>query len=162
MLATLATMWLLSSPAPSPAPAAPAPLKVMAFNVLYQGADDAASVKAIADHAPDVLCLTELTQPFVKTFEAKLSKDYPYRHFETAKGTWGVGLASKFPIAAAGTTPVPPLKLPALEAQLSIRGQTVAVSCVHLNPPAGKHKKSDGLTTTAPPRNISVRAEPQP
>lgn len=148
MLETLAAVMLLANPPPA--------VKVMAFNVLYKGADDAASVKAIASRAPDVLCLTELTDPFVKAFDAKLKSDYPYRHFETTQGTWGVGLASKFPIVSVASTPVPPLKLPAMEAQLSVRGQTLAVTCVHLNPPAGKHKKSDSFTTTLE-KNADVR-----
>ena len=38
-------------------------LHVMAFNVLFEGADDAKSVQAIADEDPDVVCLTELTPP---------------------------------------------------------------------------------------------------
>ncbi len=150
MLVTLAALVLAAAPAPAP------PLKVMAFNVLYLGADDARSVAAIADEAPDVVCLTELTDGFVKTFEARLAADYPYQHFVTTKGTWGVGIASKHPIVSASVTAVPPVKIPAMEARLTMGGRLVSLTCVHLMPPVGKHRKSDGFFTTLE-KNAEVR-----
>ena len=80
---------------------AEAPLKLMAFNVLSRGSDDAASVEAIETEAPEVVCLTELTPHFVTAFQGALSKTYPYRAFVPQAGTWGVGFASKRPLAQA-------------------------------------------------------------
>ncbi len=51
-------------------------LHVMAFNGLFQGAEDAKSVHAVAEEDPDVVCLTEFTPAFVKTFEASLAAPY--------------------------------------------------------------------------------------
>lgn len=123
--------------------------KFMAFNVLYRGADDAASISAIEQYAPDVLCLSELTPAFVRAFDASpLGQIYPARRFEPTLGTWGIGIASKFPLQSSTHFTVPPLKLPAVEAVLSVHGRALTVTCVHLNPPAGKHRASDGLLTT--------------
>ena len=133
-------------------------LHVLAYNVLYTGADDAKSLTAIADEDADVVCLTELTPSFVKAFEAKLAATYPFRHFEPKKGTWGVGFASKRPLTRVATLPVPPLKLPAMTAHLTHDGADVELLCVHLNPPAGKHKASDSLPTTIE-KNDAVRSK---
>ncbi len=119
------------------------PLKLMAFNVLFRGSDDAASVKAIETEAPDVVCLTELTPHFVTAFEGALSKTYPYRAFVPQAGTWGVGFASKRPLTEVRTGPVAPSKIPAMEARVQFGGGSVQLVCVHLMPPVGKHQKSD-------------------
>lgn len=125
--------------------AAGEPLHVMAFNVLYKGADDAKSVKAIEDEDPEVLCLTELTPAFIKTFEASLAKTYPHRSFSPKTGTWGVGFASKRPLRDVVVLPVAPSKIPAMEATVTHDGKRVRLSCVHLVPPVGKYKKTDTL-----------------
>jgi endonuclease/exonuclease/phosphatase (EEP) superfamily protein YafD len=133
-------------------------LHVMAFNVLFQGADDAKSVQAIEDEDPDVVCLTELTPAFVKTFETSLGKRYPHRQFAPKSGTWGVGFASKRPLRQVTTYPVPPVKIPAMEATVAAGGRDVRLVCVHLVPPAGKHQKSDSFFTTLE-KNAAVRAK---
>ena len=91
-------------------------LRLMAYNVLYDGADDAKSVAAIEAETADVVCLRELTPHFVKAFEgsAALMKAYPHRTFVPKTGTWGVGFASKVPLTDVRVLPVPPLKLRAL------------------------------------------------
>lgn len=132
------------------------PVKLMAFNVLFEGADDAASVKAIEAEAPEVVCLTELTPHFVKAFEGALSKTYPHRAFVPQAGTWGVGFASKRPLTDVRTGPVAPSKIPAMEARVQFDGGSVQLVCVHLIPPAGKHKKSDTFFD-ALEKNAAVR-----
>jgi endonuclease/exonuclease/phosphatase (EEP) superfamily protein YafD len=59
-----------------------------------------------------------------------------------------VGLASKVPLSDVRVVAVPPLKLPAMEATVRLAGSEVRLVCVHLNPPAGKHKKSDSFAET--------------
>ena len=135
---------------------APRPLHVMAFNVLFRGADDVKSVQAIVDESPDVVCLTELTAPFITTFEAALAKDYPYRAFVPQKGTWGVGLASKVPLRNVTTGPVAPSRIPAMDASLTWEGRRVHLTCVHLVPPVGKYAKQDTLAAQFT-KNAAVR-----
>jgi endonuclease/exonuclease/phosphatase (EEP) superfamily protein YafD len=161
VLAAMRTTWslalaasLVSHVAVGQAPAPP--LEVMAFNVLFNGADDAKSVKAVADAAPDLVCLTELTPRFVGAFEGALASDYPHRHFAPQKGTWGVGLASKRPLKDVVVTPIAPSRIPSMEATVDVGGAPVRVVCVHLTPPMGKHRKSDDVFQTLE-KNAAVR-----
>lgn len=133
-------------------------LHVMAFNVLFEGADDEKSVKAIADEDPDVVCLTELTPAFVKTFEASLGKRYPHRQFAPKSGTWGVGFASKRPLKKVATYPVAPIRIPAMEASVDVGGRDTRLVCLHLVPPAVKYQKTDSLFA-AMEKNAAVRAK---
>lgn len=131
-------------------------LKVLAFNVLFKGADDAKSLSAVRDADADVVCLTELTPTFVKRFEADavLPKRYPHRSFAPQTGTWGVGFASKVPLSGVQTFAVAPIKLPAMEASVPF-GEVGAVklTCVHLIPPGGK----DGVTLETLAKTEAVR-----
>jgi endonuclease/exonuclease/phosphatase (EEP) superfamily protein YafD len=135
----------------------PAELHLMAFNVLFKGAKDAKSLDAIAAEDADVVCLTELTPTFVKGFETspKLAKAYPYRSFAPQKGTWGVGFASKVPLANVQTGPVLPVKIPAMEATVQFDGGPVQLLCVHLIPPGGK----DGVTLETLAKNAATRKQ---
>ena len=131
-------------------------LHVMAFNVLFRGANNQASLDAIALEAPEVLCLTEFTPTFVRAFEARFSTEYPHRHFAPHTGTWGVGLASNYPLTAARAGPVAPSRIPDMQASVQLRGRPVMLDCVHLQPPLGKHRKNDDTLTTIA-KNAAVR-----
>lgn len=123
-------------------------LHVMAFNVLFRGADDPKSLDAIAAEHAGVVCLTELTPRFAARFTERFQSEYPYRHFAPQVGTWGIGLASVYPLSSVRVGPVAPSGIPDLEATLMVRGRPVRLACVHLNPPLGKHRASDDLITT--------------
>lgn len=113
-------------------------LHLLAYNVLFEGADDRESVKAIGAEDADVVCLTELTAPFIKTFEASLGKRFPHRAFAPKVGTWGVGFASKLPLADVQTYAVAPAGIPAMQATVKLGGREVRLVCVHLVPPVGR------------------------
>lgn len=138
------------------APARGPSLHLMAYNVLFDGADDAKSVKAIGAEGAEVVCLTELTAPFIRTFEASLGKAYPHRAFAPRVGTWGVGFASTLPLGDVQTYAVAPLGLPAMQATVRLGGREVRLVCVHLVPPTGKHHRSDTLFQ-AMEENAAVR-----
>jgi len=121
---------------------------VMSFNVLYDASDNASSITAIQNANPDILCLRELTPTFSKLFRKRLSKQYPHTVFKTRNGTWGAGIASKFPIRNAKYFPVKPHRLPALEAKLRTREGDILLSCLHLFPPFGRHKQADSYLET--------------
>src|SRR5512146_2115898 len=78
----------------------PRPVRLMAYNVLYDSTDDAASIALIRDVSPDILCLRELRTPFARAFEEELGATYPHRALHPKKaGTWGAGIASRFPLS---------------------------------------------------------------
>ncbi len=134
------------------------PLHLMAFNVLFRGADDAASVKAVEAEAPDVLCLTELTPTFLGTFEHRLASAYPHRALSPKSGTWGLGFASKLPLRDVQTYAVTPSGIPAMEATVVREGTPIRLVCLHLNPPVGKHRASDTFLQTME-KNGAVRVK---
>jgi endonuclease/exonuclease/phosphatase family metal-dependent hydrolase len=134
------------------------PLHLMAFNVLFRGADDVASVKAVADEAPDVVCLSEVTPAFVSAFERSQAARFPHRAFAPKSGTWGLGVASKYPLRDVQTFAVAPSGIPAMEATIVREGTPIRLVCVHLNPPVGKHRASDTFLQTME-KNGAVRVK---
>jgi len=116
-------------------------LEVMAYNVLFKGADDARSLQAIAEESPDLLCITELTAKFAARFDERFPRDYPFRKLVPKPGATGVGIYSRFPITAVENFPLPPFKRATLHATIDWKGQSLDAVCVHLTPP-----KVDGYT----------------
>jgi endonuclease/exonuclease/phosphatase (EEP) superfamily protein YafD len=144
LCATVATLALLAPPTPPEEP-----ISVMAYNVLYDAPDIEKSLDAIDRAKPDILCLRELSTPFARAFERRLGSSFPNRAlFPKSVGTWGLGLASRFPLSSAVVFEERPHKLPAIQAQVSTPSGRVLVACLHLFPPVGKHRKSDGFLET--------------
>lgn len=121
----------------------------MAYNVLYDSAEIEKSLDAIERADADVLCLRELSTKFTRAFEKRLAKKYPHRSMRPQKsGTWGVGIASRFKLSHAVVFEEQPHRLPAMEARVATSQGSVLVACLHLFPPVGKHRKSDGFFET--------------
>lgn len=154
MLASLPVLLMCSAATP----ATPLPFKVMAYNVLYDSAKVEESIGTIEKELPDILCLTEVTSGFTRSFVKRLGEKYPHRFFEPGSGTWGVGIASRYPLRNAQTFPQKPHRMPALEADVLLNGRPIKVSCVHLMPPGARHKKSDDLFTSME-KNAKLRTK---
>lgn len=110
-------------------------LDVMAYNVLFKGADDSKSLKAIADESPDVLCITELTRAFMQRFDQAFPTQYPHRSLVPKPGATGVGIYSRYPLIRADVFPLPPYNRATLHATIDWRGKPLDAICVHLTPP---------------------------
>lgn len=123
-------------------------VSVMAYNVLYDSKKIDASIDLIAKHDPALLCLRELTPQFQQKLLQRIGKRYPYRKLHPRKGTWGAGILSKYEIKQSEYFPLKPHRIPGLEARISIKNRTLILSCLHLFPPLGKHRKNDGFFTT--------------
>ncbi len=123
-------------------------LSVMGFNVLYDAKDADRSLEAVAQASPDVVCLREMTPAFSRAFAQQLGQTYPHRAMVPRAGTWGAGLASKFPLRNVDHFPNRPHKIPALEATVVIGKTHVRVACLHLFPPLGKHRAQDSMAVT--------------
>jgi endonuclease/exonuclease/phosphatase (EEP) superfamily protein YafD len=126
----------------------PPTLSFLAFNVLYNSTEIEKSIDVIEVAHPDLVCLTELTPRFAARFEARLAKKYPHRVFRARKGTWGVGLASRYPLSDARLFEQKPHKIPAMESKIHLKRTTLQLACLHLFPPVGKHRASDGFLET--------------
>jgi vancomycin resistance protein VanJ len=77
-----------------------------------------------------------------------LRNDYPYAQFHKSEHEAGVGLFSRFPIAAAAPFPLPPRNL-ALHATLQVEHTLVHVLVVHLSPNRALRSPLPALGTIA-------------
>lgn len=127
----------------------PRPVRVMAYNVLYDAKDNAASVALVRSVDPDVLCLRELRSPFAELLVKELGPTYPHRALHPKKvGTWGAGIVSRYPVSDVQEYPSTPHKLPVLQATVATPAGKLTVICVHLAPPLMVHRKSDSVSQT--------------
>jgi len=122
----------------------------MAYNVLYNSKKMIKSINLIKQQKPDIVCLTELTPRFVRKFnrDRYLRQNYQYQALYPKHGTWGVGIVSKYPIIKKALYPLRPHRMPGSSAIIQINRRKLMIACVHLFPPFGKHRKSDGLLLT--------------
>lgn len=127
------------------ASAAPTAWKALSYNLLYEQPDFAASLDVIERADADVVCLQELTPRFSRQFAARFGREYAHRSFEERDGTWGVGIASKYPLEGATVFAQSPHRMPAMQASVVRGRQRVTVVCVHLFPPGAKRRKDAGF-----------------
>jgi endonuclease/exonuclease/phosphatase (EEP) superfamily protein YafD len=153
---SLLALALLSSAGPAAPPAGA--VRAMAYNVDFDAKEPARSLDLIEREDPDLVCLTEVTPAFAKEFKQKFANRYSYVRFAPARGTWGLGLASRFPLTDARTFAQRPHRMPAMEARVAIRGRALHVGCVHLFPPGAKRTAGDGLVETMR-KNAALRVE---
>ena len=130
----------------------------MTFNVLYDATEWRKTLDVIGSESADIVCVQEVTMPFVTAFEARYASTWPYRQFESRTGTWGIGLASKHPLRDVEVFEQKPHRMPAMEAVTTIGGQEVRVVCVHLFPPGAKRDPGAGLMKTMR-ANAGLRTE---
>jgi len=122
-------------------------ISVMSYNVLFNSHKNKESITLIQKQNPDIICLTELTTKFLRQFNKRVTK-YPYQANFPKSGTWGVGILSRFPIVTQSVFPIRPHRIPGATAIIKINSRRVLIACIHLFPPAVRHKKYDSLVTT--------------
>jgi len=118
------------------------------YNVYFKSEDDTATLDSLVDLAADLLCLQEVTPRFERAFTQRLGPSYPYRHFESRQGTWGVALASRQPLKDVRVFRQLPHRMPALEATLRLPERDVRVACLHFFPPFAGRKPGAGWLAT--------------
>ena len=140
-----ALLFLLSMVIANPVAYAKKTVSALTFNLLYDSVHSKQSMNLIKKLSSDIVCLTELTPVFSRKFTKKFSRLYQYRAFYAKRGTWGIGIASRYPIVKSKIFPIKPHRIPGVEAVIKIGKHQLLVSCVHLFPPGAKRKKSDSL-----------------
>lgn len=131
---------------------------IMSFNVLRGGQPVSATLDAIAQAAPDVVCLQELTPRFADAFENRLGSLYPHRLFESRHTVGGIGIASRHPLSDAEVLDLDLPTLPAAAGTVEIGSARVRIACVHLMPPhAGFRRGGDLIARYERNRDLRVR-----
>lgn len=156
-LAALTTLLLFCVSADARAEAK-APVRGLAYNVQFDSKRTGDSLDAIAAADADVACLEELTAPFARAFEARFSAKYPHRFLIPRAGTWGIGIASRYPLAAVHRFAAAPSRMPAVEATVRTPSGPVRVVCLHLFPPVAKRDPSAGFVESIRD-NAALRVE---
>ncbi|MEW5848218.1 MAG: endonuclease/exonuclease/phosphatase family protein [Myxococcota bacterium] len=124
---------------------------VMTYNVQYDASAEqrARTLELIQQQAPDVLCVQEVSKPFMREFDARLRETYPHRKWEPRSGTWGLGIVSRYPVREFRVFPQKPHKMPAAEAVVVLPEQReLRVVCVHLFPPVARRNADASLMQT--------------
>jgi endonuclease/exonuclease/phosphatase (EEP) superfamily protein YafD len=123
----------LANPAPVPGDAHH--LRVVVANVLGSNDDPEPLLAWIDVVDPDVVLLVEVTEPFIRAFEARVG-EWPYQAHDPQHGPFGMGIASRLPIAAIGLGMDGPGPVPVVDATINTSGGQVRFVGLHTLPPA--------------------------
>ena len=160
--ASVLAAWTIVSTTPAAYGAdAQATHSIMAFNVLFRGANQDANLKAIEDTSPDVICFREIETSFAGAFLDRFKEQYPHRRFRRHKPrpAWGVAIASKHPISDWRVFPERPYTIPAADAVVNIDGKELRVVCVHLIPPVARYRRGEAFWQTMERNDVLRRRQ---
>lgn len=128
-----------------PAAAGHQGVSILGYNVEYDSTAPGKTLAAIDAADADVVCMTEVTSAFAAAFEKRLGRKYPHRFVRARKsGTWGVAMASRFPLSKAAAFAQAPHRMPAVEARVAAGAGEVLVACLHFFPPIAKQHAKEG------------------
>lgn len=157
---TLALVVAVTALGAVPGPASPEKSDVhtaMVFNVLVNSSRDEASLDAIDEAMPDILCLREVGPRFAQRFVKRFDARYPHRKYRShPQPSYGVALASRYPIVEWRVFLERPYNIPAADAVVRIGADEVRIVCVHLIPPLSRYERGEGMWETMD-RNTILR-----
>ncbi len=115
----------------------------MTYNVLYRSQAMDKTLSTIKVAKADIVCLRELTPKFSRKFNFTLGSLYQNRAFYPRRGTWGVGIASRYKMTQLKYFSLKPYRIPGLSAVIHTPNSKLVVVCIHLFPPiANRDSKS--------------------
>lgn len=109
-------------------------VRMLAFNVLQDNRNYAATLAQIRDENPDVILLTETDDAWAKALDPLLQA-YPHRLERPLPNTYGMMFASRFPISEASIQDLAMPDTPSVFATLTIDGRKVRFFGIHPHPP---------------------------
>ena len=131
-VAPVVPLYVAATPASMPAPF----VRLMLLNVFSDRCPPEALVGEIARHDPDVLLLLEVDPQWQAYLAAGLAT-YPHRVTDFRSDAFGIALLSKTDLVEAQVLTLGAADLPAVQAQLTVGGQSMTVLGVHAPPPIG-------------------------
>lgn len=126
-------------------------LDVLNVNLYWRNRNtgDIVSLLSTSD-PPDFVSIIELT-PRVDAATQALESDYPYRFAVPARGAFGIGILSRYPLVDPKVLPL--LGRPAIDSRVALPFGTLRFIAVHLNPPldgeaaARRNRQLDALAS---------------
>lgn len=107
---------------------------LLTCNLLWEFNDPESMIHSLREANPDVLLLLEFSADWQKKFGDTLWKDYPHRLEESRPGPFGICLASKLPLEAAGIHTVAE-DFPVVRAKVMVGGEEITLLGAHPLPP---------------------------
>jgi len=118
-------------------------VQIMAYNVLYKSQATKRVLATIKISKADIVCLRELTPEFASKFNFDMGSLYKNKAFYPRRGTWGVGIASRYKMTQVKYFSLRPYRIPGLSAIIHTPDSKILVVCIHLFPPiANRNSKS--------------------
>lgn len=114
-----------------PSPGAPH-FTVMTYNVEFHSAGEPTTLAAIGAQAPDVVALQEMTPGMEAEIRATYADLYPFQLFDSAGGTDGLAVLSRYELVDRGIHPGPGGWHPAWHVDVAIPGVSLQLLNVHL------------------------------
>ncbi|MBL8382960.1 MAG: endonuclease/exonuclease/phosphatase family protein [Burkholderiales bacterium] len=137
LLPLAALPWFSAAPRLAAAEPGTPDLVVASANVQWQTGDVRPLARWLADEAPDVVVVIEVSPAFAQEL-ARLAA-YPHRHLVPREDPFGIALLSRHPLLAAATVRDAD-GLPHIEARIAWQGRVVSVRAAHPMPPlAAEH-----------------------
>jgi endonuclease/exonuclease/phosphatase (EEP) superfamily protein YafD len=137
-----------SSTLPKHANGAPE-LVVVAANVHVGNRDPAPLVTWLKQQPPDMVILSELSEPYAKALSLALGDDYPYRELHPKNSPFGIGIVSRLPLR--NTVLIDDSDgVRKLSAEVIVADRPTRIVAVHPMPPLAPqwHRKRDDLLST--------------
>lgn len=106
--------------------------KVKTFNVEFGKQNDAATVNAVGQGNPDIVCLQETTAEWEAVLEERYAEQYPYQLYQPKPGAAGLAVLSRYPILDAGFLSAPNGWHPAWHVMVETPAGWLQILDVHL------------------------------
>src|SRR6185295_15464138 len=114
-----------------PTPGAPH-FTVMTYNVEFHSAGKVSTLDAIGAKQPDVVALQEMTPGMEAEIRETYAELYPFQLFDSAGGTDGLAVLSRYELIDRGVHPGPGGWHPAWHVDVAIPGVSLQLLNVHL------------------------------
>lgn len=111
-------------------------LKALIFNVLQDNQDYTTILQFIKQYHPDIVCMVETDEIWLKQMEPELIKDYPYTILSPLDNTYGMIFFSKLKLEDDEICFIVKDDIPSISTKIVLEnGDKVQLYCVHPEPP---------------------------
>jgi len=111
-------------------------LKALIFNVLQSNKDFTSIIRLIKEYNPDIICMVETDDAWLKNVEPELIKNYPYTILSPLDNTYGMIFFSKLELEDEEVCFIIKDDIPSISTKIVLEnGDKVQLYCVHPEPP---------------------------